>query len=417
MKISDLVQCEVSKSKIFYGYIVVLSAFLIVLIGNGTFFSFGVFFEPLLKEFGWTRAETSGAYSLATLIIGFMAIVMGRLNDRFGPRIVLTICGFFAGIGYLLISRISEIWQLYFFYAIIVGVGVGGFFVPPTSTVARWFVKRRTFMTGIVLLGVSFGVMIIPTLATWFMARFGWRLTYTIMGGVNLIVIISAAQLLKSDPKKVGKLPYGVDQEYENKTNLQTSGFLLSEAIHTKSLWMLCAIFFCFFFVMNAVLAHIIIHAIGMGITPSGAATIMIVFGGAGVAGRILIGVLGDRVGNKQTCLICFVLMSADLIYLLIVTGLGGLWTFAAIIGFAVAGIGALMAPLTADFFGLRSHGLILGIIYASDMVGGAIGPVMAGKIFDVTGNYRLAFISCAVVGFVGSLLVWLLKYDKNFER
>lgn len=126
-----------------------------------------------------------------------MAIVMGRLNDRLGPRIVLTICGFFAGIGYLLISQISEIWQLYLFYAIIVGVGVGGFFVPLTSTLARWFVKKRTFMTGIVLLGASFGVIIIPTIATWLIVKFGWRLGYTVMGVVNLIVIVLTAQLLK----------------------------------------------------------------------------------------------------------------------------------------------------------------------------------------------------------------------------
>lgn len=158
-------------------------------------------------------------------------------------------------------------------------------------------------------------------------------------------------------------------------------------------------------------------HAIDIGIAPTNAGTIMIAFGGGGIAGRILIGMLGDRIGNKQACLICFVLMSADLIYLLIVTDLGGLWAFAAIIGFAFSGVGALMGPLTADFFGLRSHGLIFGVIYASDMVGGAIGPVMAGKIFDLTGSYHLAFVSCAVVGSLGSLLVWRLKYDKDFER
>jgi len=108
-----------TNSKIFYGHVVVLATFFIVLIGWGTFFSFGVFFKPVLEEFGWTRAQIAGAYSLATLIIGFMAIVMGRLNDRFGPKIVVSICGLFSGIGYLLMSLISDIWQFYVLYLLL----------------------------------------------------------------------------------------------------------------------------------------------------------------------------------------------------------------------------------------------------------------------------------------------------------
>jgi len=402
-----------TNSKIFYGHVVVLATFFIVLIGWGTFFSFGVFFKPVLEEFGWTRAQIAGAYSLATLIIGFMAIVMGRLNDRFGPKIVVSICGLFSGIGYLLMSLISDIWQFYVLYGIIVAFGVGGFFVPPISTIARWFVKKRALMTGIVLVGGSVGVMIVPTIAAWLISNFGWRLTFVMVGIVNVIAIISIAQLLKRDPRQVGRLPYGVNNETANRMSLQTSGFLLHEVIHMKEFWLLCSIFFCFFLVINAVLAHIIIHATGIGISPARATMIMVAFGGGGIVGRIIIGMLGDRIGNKRTCFICFVLMSGDMLYLELATDLMGLSVFSAIIGFAFAGIGALMGPLTADFFGLRSHGLILGIIYASDMVGGAIGPVMAGRIFDVTGSYHWAFFSCAIVGFIGSFLVWLLGLSR----
>jgi MFS family permease len=410
MKIIDLVKYDVFELRIFYGYIVVLSSFLIVLIGWGTFFSFGVFFEPLLKEFGWTRAQTAGTYSLATLISGFMAIAMGKLNDRLGPKIVLTICGFFVGVGYLLMSLVSAIWQLYLFYGIFVAFGVGGFYVPPTSTVARWFVKRRASMNSVVLLGGSIGVMIIPSTATGLISTIGWRFTYIFMGLVNLIAIILLAQFLKRDPEQVGRLPYGANEETKNKIDLQDSGFSLREAIHVKQFWLLCGIFFCFFFCVNAVLAHIIIHAIGIGISPARAATIMIAFGGAGIVGRVAIGILGDRIGNKQMCLICFALISVDMLYIIIATDLVGLYAFSAIIGFSFAGLGALMPPLVADFFGLRSHGLIVGVVYASDMVGGTIGPIMAGRMFDVTGSYYLAFLFLAVIGFIGSILVLLLR-------
>jgi MFS family permease len=396
-------------SKIFYGYIVVLAGFLILLIGWGSFFSFGVFFNALVREFNWTRAETAGGFSLVTLLTGLMAIVMGRLNDRFGPKVVLSICGFFAGMGYLLMSLTETIWHLYLFFGVVVSLGAGGFFVPPTSTVTRWFVKRRSFMTSIVLLGTGFGTMIIPPVTSRLIVLSGWRFTYIVMGVINLIAIITLAQLLKRDPRQVGGLPYGVDGETEGQRAYQDYGFTLGEAIHMKNFWLLCALSFCFFFCINAILAHLVIHATDLGIPSATAATMMTAFGGAGI-GRVAVGMFADWAGNRKACLFCFLLMSADMIYLLTATSLAGLYVFAAVMGFSFAGIGALLAPLTADLFGLKSHGLILGVVYASDMVGGTISPVMAGRVFDVTGSYHLAFLSFIAVGFMGSLFVWLLK-------
>lgn len=116
--------------RFFYGYVVVIAAFFIMTIMWGTLFSFGVFLKPVSVEFGWTRAMTSGAYSLYMVLHGFLHIVMGRINDRFGPRIVVSVCGFFLGIGFLLISNISAIWQLYLFYGVLISIGMGGAYVP-----------------------------------------------------------------------------------------------------------------------------------------------------------------------------------------------------------------------------------------------------------------------------------------------
>jgi len=401
---------DISSPRIFYGYFVVLAAFLIVLIGWGSFFSFGVFFEHLLTEFGRTRAETTGAYSFGNLTAGFMAILMGKLNDRLGPKAVLSMCGLFAGIGYILMSLVSSIWQFYLIYGMVLGFGIGGFFVPPTSTVARWFVKRRAFMTGVVLLGANIGTMIIPPAAAYLISVFGWRKTYIQMGIVNLIVIMSLAQLLKRDPKQIGGLPYGVNGGAQYELEIQASGFSLLEAVRMTQFYLLCAIYFCFYFCINTMLTHTVIHATGLGISPSNAASMMLAFGGGGIIGRIVNGTLGDKIGNRQTCLICFILMSVDMFYITTVTGLAGLLAFSAVIGFAFAGIGSLMGLLAADAFGLKSHGLIFGFIYASNMLGGAIGPVMTGRVFDLTGSYRLGFLSCSAVGWIGAMLVRLLR-------
>ena len=152
------------KPSFYYGYIIVALAFLIHVILGGTMYTFGVFFKPLASEFGWTRAATSGAFSLFMVLHGFFYIVTGRLNDTFGPRIVVSGCGLFMWLGYLLMSQTSTIWQLYLFYGVIIAVGMGSGYVPLISTLIRWFVnnKKRGLMIGIAVAGIGVGTMIMP---------------------------------------------------------------------------------------------------------------------------------------------------------------------------------------------------------------------------------------------------------------
>jgi len=152
--------------KLFYGYIIVAAAFVMLTVMGGTYYSFGVFFTPLLTEFGWTRAMTSGAFSLSILLEGVLGIVMGKATDRWGPRMVITLCGFLLGLGYLLMPQISALWHFYLLYGVIIGIGLGGLWVPPVSIVIRWFAKRRNTMTGIAIAGTGVGGLITPPLAS-----------------------------------------------------------------------------------------------------------------------------------------------------------------------------------------------------------------------------------------------------------
>ena len=140
-----------------YGYVIVTSAFLLMAVMWMAFYSFGIFFKPVLKEFGWTRAVTAGAFFLCSFIQGLLAIAMGALTDRFGPRLVMTLCGFLLAAGYVLMSQLSSLWQLYLFFSIILGIGMGGSFAPLMTLTARWFVRRRGMMTGIVASGTGLG--------------------------------------------------------------------------------------------------------------------------------------------------------------------------------------------------------------------------------------------------------------------
>jgi len=398
------------KSKFFYGYVVVVAAFLIMMVMWGTSVSFGVFFKPLLTEFGWTRAMTSGAFSLSILMYGVLGIVVGRLNDRFGPRIVITICGVFLGLGYLLMSQIGTIWHLYLFYGVIIGIGLSGAYVPMGSTIARWFTQRRGMMTGLVVSGVGIGIVIMPPIVSWFISTYGWRTSYIIMGIIAFTFIISTAQFLRRDPGQMGLLPYGKKGVKGDALSLEAGGFSFRQAIHTSQFWLLCAINFCFGVVLDVIIVHIVPHATDLEISAASAASILAITGGISIAGRITMGSAGDRIGSKSALTICFILMSVALFWLLAAKELWMFYLFAIIFGFGYGGFAPLASLIVAELFGLSSHGAILGSTEFIFTIGGAVGPVLAGRIFDITGSYNLAFLTCATIAVMGVISILLLR-------
>jgi len=405
---------ENRKPKFFYGYIVVLATSCIMVMVGGIANTFGVFFEPMLTEFGWTRAVLSGTASLRLFITTLLGIAGGRLTDKFGPRPVITVCGLFLGLGLFLMSRISTIWQLYLAFGVIIGVGIGGLWVPMISTVSRWFVKKRGMMTGIVLSGSSLGIIIIPPLATRLITIYGWRTAYTIVGLVAMTVIISATQFIKRDPAQIGQLPDGENRAKAERLGLPARSSSLREAMHTRQFWTLCAVFGSLWFSSTAITVHIVIHAIDLGIPAASAANILAIIGGAGIAGRILIGSATDRIGYKPALLIGFTLMSASFLWLLIAKELWALYLFAVIFGFGFSGLLVLGAPLTARLFGLGSLGVIMGSVEFVSTTLATPSAIVAGYIFDIMDSYQLAFLICAGVSIIGLMLSLLLRPITN---
>ena len=399
-----------TKPKFFYGYIVVALAFLIMVIMGGTIYTFGIFFKPLAGDFGWTSAATSGAFSLQMVIHGLFYIVTGKLNDRFGPRVVVSVCCLLLGAGYLLMSQVSDIWQLYLFYGVIIGIGMSGSFVPLGSTVARWFVKRKGAMIGIAVAGISVGTMIMPPVASWLISSYGWRTSYVVMGLIVLVITISAAQFLRRDPTQMRLLPYGQSEVGGGSSNVEVSGFSLQEAMHTRQFWLLCVAFLSFGVSQTAIMVHIVPHATELGISATAAANVFVAIGGLGIVGRIVMGGTSDRVGCRAALIICFVLLMAGFAWLLVTKDLWMLYLFAAAFGFGYGGTSALISPTVAELFGLRSHGVILGVITFITTAGCAVGAVMAGSVFDITGSYQVAFLICATLSIICIILSILLR-------
>lgn len=408
-------QSPESPQGFFYGYVVVVAATFIMVVVYGAFYAFGVFFKPVLTEFGWTSAMTSGAFSASWVVHGLLAMVMGKLTDMFGPRLVMSICGLFLALGYGLLSQIGALWQLYLFYGLFIGIGMSGSFVPLMSIVARWFAARRSLMTGIVVTGIGIGSLLAPPVANWLIATRDWRVTYIILGILVFVVVVLAAQFLKRDPAQVGQKPYGenIPGQHQSKTDALS----FNEALRTRQMWTVLAMFFCFAFCVNAAMVHIAPHAIELGISSATGANVLATIGGVSILGRIVLGNLADRIGNRQAFIIGFVIMSASLLWLIPTADVWLLYLFAIAFGFAYGGCAASESPLVATLFGLGSLGAILGVINLGFTTGSAIGPLVTGYLFDITGSYRMSFIVGAAIGLIGLALTFSLTPVRSSDK
>ena len=394
------------KPGIYYGYIVLTACFLIMTIVSGTQYSFGVFFKPMLDQFRWTRASTSAPFSLNLILVGLFSILAGKLSDKFGPRIVITVGAVIMGSGYMLMSRITNLWGLYLSYGIIVALGSSAMYVPLVAMMSRWFAKRRGLMVGISVSGVGFGISIVPAIASQLMISLDWRTSILILGAASLILIVLSAQFLRAGPETV-LLKGNEDNRTEFVPRSEELSF--SESAKTRQFWMIFAAWFLYGFFYQVGMVHIVPYATDLGMSALAAATILTIIGLIGILGRIVLGFTGDRFSDKNTLLVSFIFLAGAFVALSASASPGMIYLFAVVFGFFF-GVGILLAPIAAEYFGFRELGMITGAIYFGNNIGGALGPVFAGYIFDITGRYELAFISSSVTAILAAIFMWLLK-------
>ncbi|UCD08535.1 MAG: MFS transporter [Dehalococcoidales bacterium] len=408
MSETDFTSRVVKKSRLFYGYVVVASCFLIMVVMHGAFNSFGVFFTPLETEFNCTRAVLSGANSVAFIIMGASAILLGMLSDRFGPKLILTLSGILFGAGYMLMSQVNAIWQIYFFLSL-AGIGLSAADIVPLATVVRWFVRKRGTMTGIMKVGTGLGMMTVPFVSSLLIEAYGWSTSYLILGITVVVVVVPLSQLVRRDPREKGLLPDGDEKTQDTNISLSEEGLSLLEALKTRQLWMVCAFYAAVVYCGMTNLTHIVPYAEGLDIPKTTAASLISTYGAVSMGGRIIMGFLGDKLGHKRTMVICLIIAIVGMSWLQVAKELWMLYLFAAVYGFSHGGFFTLISPLIAGLFGTRSQGSLLGIVIFSGTLGGSIGMTLSGYIFDITGSYTIAFIillGLVILGLVNMLLI-----------
>ncbi|MBI5441870.1 MAG: MFS transporter [Deltaproteobacteria bacterium] len=399
-----------SRPGFFYGHVIVAACASVQAVAIGSYVAFGVFFGPVAAEFGWSRATLSGAHALAILVAGVLGVVVGRASDRVGPRIPMSLAGFVCGLGLLLLSRMTAPWQLYLFYGLIFGVGLSAADIIALSTTARWFIRRRGLMTGLVKMGTGSGQLVIPLVIGMLIPAFGWRTSYVILGLAVLVALVGVAQLLRRDPAQLGLLPDGDAVIGPARTARGESGAFSREALGTRQFWTIFFANLAAVFTFGSIMLHIVPHATDVGVPPRAAAGVLSVIGGVSLVGRFVIGRAVDWIGPRRCMILCFVLLIAVLLWLQVARELWMLYSFAAAYGLAHGGFYTAISPLIAEYFGLRAHGFLLGIAVLAGNIGGFIGPIFAGYVFDVAASYRLAFGVFAGTSALGLALIVSLR-------
>ena len=270
-------------------------------------------------------------------------------------------------------------------------------------------------ISGIVKVGTGSGQLIVPLIAAFLIAKYGWRNAYLIISAAIFIILIVAAQVLRRDPHSMGLLP---DNDIENTsgplTESEESGLTLKAAAVTRQLWIICLVWFTVFFCILTIPVHIVPHARDLGLSPASAAGILSTIGGVSMLGRIVMGTANDRLGGKRSLIVCFVILLCALLWLQFSNKAWMLFLFASIYGFSHGGFFTVVSPTVAEFFGTSSHGVLFGIILFSGTIGGAIGPIMAGAIYDEVGSYQITFLILTGVGSIGLVMIGLLKPVSN---
>ena len=387
---------------------VVIASCLTQAIIIGCMFSYGVYFKILEEELGWSRTLLSASTSIMFLVMGFAAILVGKLNDRYGPRWVLSIAGISTGIGYCLFSGITMPWQLLAVFTLFVGIGLSAHDVVTLSTVASWFDKRRGIMTGVVKTGTAMGQVFMPILVTLLIASFGWRESLMVLGITVGVVLLIVAQWMQ--------FPAHRKSASSSKTQSPesiTQGLSYEQARRSPALWVLCAIQFCYFPTLITIPLHIVVHSSDLGMTTAKAATVLSMIGACSIVGRLSIGALFDKIAGKRALILCLVPLVLSLFSLLFIDQANWLFGFALVYGIAHGGLFTVVSPTVAEYFGMRAHGAVFGTIVLFGTLGGAAGPLLAGITFDKTGSYDFAFITLATLATIAMVLALRLKPPK----
>lgn len=392
--------------KLFYGWWIVGGAFVLLFLAAGShFYAFPVFFEAMIKDTGWSRAQTAGALSLSMLTNGVTGIIVGFLIRKIGIRKIL-ICGsLIAGIGFFLLSTVMKLWQFYLYYGLIMSVGIGAIaLVPNLTVVGNWFHKRRSTALGIATTGIGTGGAVMSVLAAGLISRYSWQTAFLVLAVMIAVIGTAISAIVMRDPGKKDI----VQEEPQAQIDLQNNeGVLLKNALRNKAFWCISIGVLLWAIGYSTGVVHQVAYAVDIGIDKVAAAGAVGLLAAFSIIGRLGFGRLGDIIDKRHVFMMGTLLQVAAYIVLLRTDNISMLYLYSLLIGLNVGGMTPILPGMLADHFGQKYFGAIYGVSVLFLTGGNVIGPVFGGWIFDTTGTYLAAFLTATALSIIAIPIVY----------
>ncbi len=391
----------------FYGWRIAAACFTILFVIVGIiYYSFPVFYAPLIQDFGWSRAQVTAGFFYSILIVGpIFGISAGFLIDRYGTKRIL-IAGLFAAGGAFLgfaFMRSLSAYYLFYFLQSIGYVSAGP--IPNQVLISQWFSRMRGRAMGMAYVGIGVGGAVAPVLADVLIRGFGWRPAMLALGCVIFVVLLPLVALaIKNKPSDLHLLPDG-DQSASAPTAATTSrASPLRAAMGTRSFWMILIGSSLSIGAVGGIIQHLQLFLRDEGFRPDRAARVASFLLVSSIAGRLVMGYLADRFEKKHVMILAFVMVGGSIPLLYLVHHPGAIYLFAFVFGFGMGGDYMLIPLVTAQCFGVASLGRLMGVILTSDAIGQALAPVLVGRIFDMRRNYDWGFALMAAAALTAAV-------------
>lgn len=412
MAVTDLAVTWAERRGFFFGWWVVGATAAIVFLTGGTFFyGFSALFNPIVAEFGWSRASVALAFSLRSEVGGIAAPIVGWTVDRVGSRRLMIVGIFFCSAGFALMSQMQSL-PFFYFSVVVIAIGMSATAGPVGMVaIAHWFKKRRGRALSFMTAGAGTSGVMVLVLAG-MVSEFGWRDALLILAVVQLVVCLPLAMSIRDKPEDIGLLPDGEPPEPGvSVAQGVAEGLTLRRALRLRAFWQMA------FAVMlvNVGMIAVIVHQIpyfteSLGVSDGMAAALVTVMTLTSLLGRFGMGQLADMIDKRWVLAISFATCALALVLFATLTEA---WQIAyALPVFAIGwgGIIPVRPAFQAEYFGMRAFGAIQGIVFTVATLGGLIGPVFAGWMYDETESYRTAFLILSLAAMAAVPMVLTIK-------
>lgn len=388
-----------------YAWVIVVVAAITLTIASGARFLFGVVLKPMSEEFGWNRAQLTGAVLLGMIVLSICQPVVGILVDRFGPKRVLVTGLMLLAAALIPFSYATDLWQVYLLYGVLMSFGLAAASpVLSTALVGRWFQAKRGLAMSIATSGSAFGQLLIVPIAVWIVLLSSWHMAYRILAVAIVVIALPLSVIfLRDSPDSSASA--------KDEAPPTEEGMTLREAVSHPVFWLLGFGFLVCGWTMAFPNTHFMAYADDMGMSVLHAANAVSVTAVFSILGSILLGIAADRYQRTSILALTYALRGLAFLLLFLLPAGNLLYVYGMVLGISWTATTPLTAALAAERYGPRNLGLIFGTMFTFMNLGSGIGSLLDGVIFEMTGGYQAALLVNALLGVVAAAAVIAVPY------